>query len=679
MAAPAPENIINIAFAGHSSAGKTTLIEGLLVKAGAILRMGRVDDGTSHLDGDAEARERKHTIDPAIAFLEHNQKLLNLIDTPGYRDFQGGLYGPLSVVESLVVLVDADEGIRPHTRKIWEMAEARKLPCFVAITRLDREHAKLEETLAQVQDQLDPRCIPISYPRGIGPSLSGVELTFGEGKAAEGPAVDHGQKLTEAVVESNDAMMERYLSGEEIDPVQLDLQLRKAVRSREVYPVLFLSTLKDLGLAEALKVFSSYAPPASSDLGNHALVHGSSEKVPVPLGRDEPLCAFVFRVVSDPYVGKLTFLRFFAGSLAQNGQFVNPHTGKLEKVGKLVRAQGKDQVPIESAGAGEIAALLKVESLKTFDTVTTADRRLVIPPPQLPTPMFSRAVEPKTKTDDKKFSEALSKITDEDVSVVARRDSRTHETVVSGMSQLHLSVIWARLKSRFHVEVVTKEPKTPYLETITAKGDDHYRHKKQSGGAGEFAEVWMRVEPLERGKGYEFVNDVFGGAIAAGYVASAEKGVKAVMEKGVIAGYPVVDLKVSVYDGKEHPVDSKDVAFQKAGREAFKLAVRQAKPVLLEPIVHLEVTFPSQVMGDITGDLNRRRARVMGMDSVGLFQTIKAQIPLAELVDYAGALGSMTAGQGTYSIEPSHYEVVPGNIQQKIVEAAKAELEKDTD
>jgi len=327
----------------------------------------------------------------------------------------------------------------------------------------------------------------------------------------------------------------------------------------------------------------------------------------------------------------------------------------------------------------DIAALVKIESLKSFDTVTVADRRLAIAPPKLPTPMCSRAVEPKTKTDEKKFSEALAKITDEDVLVVARRDARTHETVVSGMSQLHLQVVWARLKSRFNVEVVTKEPKTPYLETITQKGDDHYRHKKQTGGAGEFAEVWMRVEPLERGKGYEFENEVFGGAIAASYVASAEKGVKSVMEKGVIAGYPVVDLKVAVYDGKEHPVDSKDVAFQKAGREAFKLAVKQARPVLLEPIVNLEVTFPGHVMGDITGDLNRRRARVVGMDSIGTFQTIKAQVPLAEIADYASALGSMSAGQGTYSIEPSHYEVVPSSIQQRIVEAAKAEMEKETD
>ena len=327
-------------------------------------------------------------------------------------------------------------------------------------------------------------------------------------------------------------------------------------------------------------------------------------------------------------------------------------------------------------GAGDIAALVKIESLKVWDTVNADQQKLTIPPPRLPTPMFSRAIEPKSKTDDKKFSEALSRITEEDVMVRMHHDSRTHEVVLSGISPLHLQVIYSRLKSRFHVEVVTKEPKTPYLETIGSTGDDHYRHRKQSGGAGEFADVYIRVEPLPRGKGYEFSNDVVGGAISQSYVASAEKGVKSVVEHGVIAGYPVVDIKVSVYDGKEHPVDSKDVAFQKAGREAFKLAFAKAKPVILEPIVHLEVSFPAKVMGDITGDLNRRRAHVIGMDSVGEFQSIKATVPLAELNDYSNVLGSITAGQGSYSIEPSHYDPVPAQVQAKIIEASRPHMEK---
>jgi len=422
-----------------------------------------------------------------------------------------------------------------------------------------------------------------------------------------------------------------------------------------------------------------YAPPASHSLGRTIHPPGKPDVVsPLKTTAEDPLCAFVFRVVSDPYVGKLSFARVFAGSLAQNNPFSNPRTGKQEKVGKMVRMQGKEQEPLTSAAAGDIVALLKVESLKTFDTVTT-DNQWVIDPPKLPTPMFSRAVEPKAKADEKKFAEAIAKVVDEDVMVKAVRDSRTHEMVVSGISQLHLLILWERLKLRYGVEVSTKEPKTPYLETITAKGDDHYRHKKQTGGAGEFAEVWLRVEPLERGKGIEFVNSVFGGAIGANYVASAEKGIRTVIERGVIAGCPVVDLQVDIYDGKEHPVDSKDIAFQKAGREAFKLAMKQAKPVLLEPIVNLEVSFPVECMGDIQGDLNRRRARVVGADSMGNFQALKAQVPLAEIADYASGLGSMTGGQGSYTIEMSHYEIVPSNIQQKVCDAARGELEKEED
>ncbi len=675
MATLMPQNILNIAFIGHGTCGKTTLIESLLLKAGAIPRAGRVDDGTSCLDSDQEERDRKHTIDPALSSLEYQGKFFNLIDTPGYRDFQSNLFGPLTVVESVVLAVDSDEGVRPHTRKVWEFAEKFGLPRFVVITRLDREHAKLDEVLSQIREQLSPRCIPITFPKGVGSSLSGIEYTIKEGKG-EG---EHGQNLIEAIVESDDTLMERYLGGEELSEEELDKQLAKAVEAKTLFPVLFVSSFKEFGLEELIQVLSKYAPNASVDIGRRAIPAGSEEMVPVPLGRDEPLCAFVFRVMSDPYVGKLTFLRLFSGSLAQNGQFMNPHTGKQEKIGKMVRLQGKEQIPMESAGAGEMVALLKVESLKTFDTVVLPERRLVIPPPKLPTPMFSRAVEPKTKTDEKKFSEALAKITDEDVLVKAERDRRTNEMVLSGMSQLHLQILLTRMKSRFNVDVVTKEPKTPYLETITGKGDFRYRHKKQTGGAGEFAEVALKVEPLERGKNYEFENDVFGGAISDGFVASSEKGVKSVLEKGVIAGYPVTDVKVIVYDGKEHPVDSKDIAFQKAGREAFKKAFHMAKPVLLEPIVNLEVNFPGEAMGDITGDLNRRRARVTGMDAVGTFQTIKAQVPLAELGDYANALGSMSGGQGTYSIEMSHYEIVPSNIQQKIVDAAKAEMEKEAD
>jgi elongation factor G len=362
----------------------------------------------------------------------------------------------------------------------------------------------------------------------------------------------------------------------------------------------------------------------------------------------------------------------FSGSIAVSGTFHNPHTGKPEKVGKLVRVQGSEQVPVESLSAGEIGAFLKVEGLKTFDFLT-AEKTLVMETPNVPLPMASLATSPKTKADEKKFAEAYTKVVDEDVGIKAERDKRTGELVISGTSTLHLQILWQRLKSRYGVEVETKQPKTPYLETITAKGDAQYRHKKQTGGSGEFAEVWLRVEPLERGAGFEFESKIFGGSISASYVESAKKGIVAVMEHGFMAGCPVVDVKVQVYDGKEHPVDSKDVAFQKAGREAFKLAMEQAKPALLEPIVEVEVTFPGQFTGDIQGDLTRRRGRVQGVDTMGDFQVLKATVPLAEMSEYASSLGSATGGQGSYTMELAHYESVPANVQQKVVEAFKAE------
>ncbi|MGQ9589896.1 MAG: elongation factor G [Planctomycetota bacterium] len=676
MASTRPATTRNVAVCGQAACGKTTLVESLLFVSGAIERKGSVEAGTTVSDGDAQEKARKHSIDLSTVHLEAKGLHFNWIDTPGYRDFVGQVYSALPVVENFVLVVDADEGVGPHSRKLWQLAEEAGLPRFVVVNRLDREHAKLEAVLDEIAEQLSPKCLPLDYPVGVGVSLSGVEWLAGGTPSSE-EARRAATRLVEAIVEGDDALMERYLGGEPIGEDELDAQLRRAVASRQVFPVLFSSGEKDIGVAEVLDALVRLSVPATESLGRTLYPRGKPEEAfELPTSPDAPFCGYVFKVLSDPYVGKLSYLRVFSGSIGQNGAIVNPRTGKQEKIGKIVRLQGREQEPVDVAVAGDIVALAKVEGLKAFDVVA-ADRQLERTPPKLPTPMYSRAVQPKSKADEKKFAEAFAKVVDEDVMVRAERDRRTGDMVVSGTSQLHLTVLWERLKSRFGVEVSTREPKTPYLETITTKGDDHYRHKKQTGGAGEFAEVWLRVSPLERGQGVQFVNSVFGGAISANYVASAEKGIRAVMEKGVIAGYPVVDVLVDVYDGKEHPVDSKDIAFQKAGREAFRLAMKQAKPVLLEPIVNLEVTFQTECMGEIQGDLNRRRARVIGAESSGSFQTLKAQVPLAELSDYATTLGSITGGQGSYSIEPSHYEIVPPAIQQRICEAAKAELAKE--
>ncbi len=671
MAARTPQTTRNVAFCGHGTCGKTTLIEGLLAKAKAISRPGSVADKSTVCDFDDLEKEKGYSIDLATAHLDHGGATVNIIDTPGYRDYVGQVYSAVRAIECMIVVVDSDDGVRPNTRKVWEIADQAGVPRIVVINRCDREHAKDDEVVAELREQLSPACHPIQKPDAIGPSFSSVSsLVGGEG----------GEDLQDAIAEADDDLMERYLGGEDVSAEEWQSGLVAAVKSCSVFPVLYAAGEKDIGTAELLDAIVELVPNASESLGRTcskpADGDAEPEQVPVATDVDSPLCGFVFRVASDPYVGKLSYVRIFSGSLAANGTFYNPNSRKMEKAGKFVRLQGKEQEAVESAVAGDVIALVKVEGLKAFDTIT-AGEPLALAAPKLPMPMYRRAVGPKSKADEKKFAEAIAKCIDEDVMFAGDRDKRTHELVVSGVSQLHLSVLWDRLKGRYGVEVTTTEPKTPYLETITVNASGSYRHKKQSGGAGEFAEVHLRLEPLERGSGHEFVNSVFGGAIAATYVQSAEKGIRAALESGVIAGYPVVDVKVDIYDGKEHPVDSKDIAFQKAGREAFKVAFQECKPVLLEPIVNLEVTFPVENMGDIQGDLNRRRGRVVGMDAVGSFQTLKAQAPLAEISDYATTLGSMTAGQGTFDIELSHYEVVPSNLQQKICEQAKAELEKD--
>ena len=666
MAAKSPDKIRNIAFAGHSTCGKTTLVESLLFIGGGIERKGSVDDGTSVCDYDDQEKERNHSIDLACASVDTQDTLLQFVDTPGYRDFIGQVYCATASADLIAVVICADEGIRPNTRKVWEIARDANLPCFVIINRVDREHSNFDQVLWHVQEQLDDKCLPMTAPNESGGGFSSVEDNLG-----------NSDDLMESIIESNDELMERYLEGEEIGSEEIAAQCVAAVGSRGLFPVYATSSLNDSGVKELIDGFIRYSPSAAFDQGREHFNPADEEDTQaVSTVADAPFAARVFRVVSDPFVGKLSYLRIFSGSISQGGSFLNPNTGKQEKVGKLIRFQGKDQDAVEQLGAGEIGALIKVEGLQTFDYLNSDSVRSMTSP-SIPLPMSGLATTPKTKADEKKFAESFVKLVEEDVCLTSKRDDRTGELVISGVSSLHLQILWERLKSRYGVEVATQLPKTPYLETISAKGDAQYRHKKQSGGSGEFAEVWLRVEPTERGSGLEFVNSIFGGAISQSYVQSVEKGITAMMKDGVLAGCEFVDIKVEVYDGKEHPVDSKDVAFQKAGRGAFKLAVNNARPVLLEPIVNLEVSFPSEYTGDIQGDVTRRRGRVQGVDAQGDFQTIKALVPLAELTDYAGSLGSATGGQGAYTIEMAHYETVPGNLQQKVIEAYNAERNQE--
>ncbi len=681
MAKYGTSDIRNIALVGHGAAGKTTLAEAMLFRTKATSRVGSVRDGTSVLDYEAEEKERKNSIDAAIGHCSYKGKEIQIVDTPGYPDFVAEAIAALAVVDAVVVCVDGQAGVRVNTRKVWSLAAERSLPRLIVLTRFDQEHAKLATVLDDIRGQFGDRAVPLYVPRGEGLQYKGNELVFPLAKDASEAATAANQRLVEAAVEGDEALLERYLGGETIPPEELKAALVAAFRRGDIYPIIPVAGEKDLiGVDDLLATVADLCPSPADRKVEALEADGDGEAgKPVAIVPDGPFTARVFKTIYDPFVGKLSYLRVFSGQLPQNATVANTRSGGSFKVAHIYRLQGKEQQEIPEAQAGDLVAFAKIEDLQQGDALCTPDLRVAFPPLQFPKPMVSLAVEPKSRGDEAKLSGAIAKLADQDPTFKVNRDRQTGELVITGMSNLHLDVVLSRMKRRFQVEVVTRIPKVPYLETITARGDAKYRHKKQTGGAGQFAEVWMRIEPQARGVGFEFESEVVGGAISQSFIPSIEKGVRHVMEKGVIAGFPVVDVKAIVYDGKEHPVDSKDIAFQVAGRQCFKLCVQQAKPVLLEPIVEVEITVPQDAMGAIMGDLNGRRGRIVSTDTVGNFAAIKATIPQSELMTYSTELRSMTGGEGSYTMKPSHYDVVPAHIAQQVIAQYKKVEEKEED
>jgi len=669
----------NVAVVGHGATGKTTLVEHLLAKAGAIPRPGSVDDGTSVCDFAPDEKERKFSIDSACVHFPYKGVEIQLVDAPGYPDFIGQATASLYAVETALVTVDAVAGVAVNTRRMWMASGDLGLARVIVVTRMDAENAKYGPVMEGIQAAFGDACVPFTVPVGEGPGFQGVvPLLAPPGSVPEG-CVDSVEelhtRLLDRVVEVDDAALEKYLEGEKPGAEDLARLARKAIASGTLVPVLFTSAASDLGVQELLDFIAAdlVSPLEGWRRKIRKGTDGDAweELVPDPSG---PFRGQVFKVVMDPYVGKISTFRILSGTLHAESVIANPRTGKSEKLTHLFRPQGKDQAEVRDAVAGDILQVSKVEGLNIGDTLCEDRETVTLPPMVFPAPMVAFAVEPKKRGDEAKISTSLTRIDESDPGFVVRRDSKTHELVITGMSNLHVDIMVERLK-RAGVEVLTKPPRIPYLETIAAKGDAKYRHKKQTGGAGQFAEVWMRVEPLERGKGFEFENEVVGGAVSQPFVASAEKGVRQAMEQGVIAGYPVVDVRVTVYDGKEHPVDSKDIAFQIAGRSAFKEAVMQAKPVLLEPVVLLEIMVPSQFIGDVTGDISSRRGRIQGTDSHGDMQIIKALVPQGEVAKYSSELRSMTGGAGSFTMEFSHYDVVPPKLAEQIIAQSKKDHE----
>jgi len=674
-------DIRTIALLGHGGTGKTTLAEHILQAAGATSRLGSVDDGTSILDADDEEKARKHTIDAAICHFSWKDKEINLIDTPGYSDFIGAVICAVSAVEGAIITVSASEGIQVNSRRVWSIAEEAGIARAILITRMDGENIDFDGLLSSINEVFGTRCIPMQLPVGAGPSFKGIVDVMNP--PSDIPAEVLGDveatrsSLMEAVVEADDELLEKYLGEEEISSEELAAAFTKALASQTVTPVLCCAAAKEIGLTELMDFMALYMPSPVEGVKRKCVpAEGEGEAKEIEPDPAGPFVARVFKCVTDPFVGKMAYARVFSGTMTA-GQIHNARTGRTGKAAQIFRPQGKEQVQISEGIPGDIVGITKVEDIMLSDTLCTKANAVKMDPISFPEPMVSVAVAPKSRGDEQKISGALAKLADEDATFRVSRDSQTNELLVTGMTQLHLDVMLSRLKNRFDVEVTTSEPKIPYRETISAKAEGKYRHKKQTGGRGQFAEVWLRIEPRGRGEGFEFVNSIFGGAIPSQFMPAVEKGIREAMAQGIIAGYPVQDVRVEVYDGKDHPVDSSEAAFKIAGARAFKEAFLKAKPVLLEPIVNMEISIPSQYMGDISGDLNSRRGRIQNVNVSGDMQVIQAVVPMAEVTTYGNQLRSITGGTGSYTMEFSHYDTVPTKVAESIIARSKPQTEEE--
>ena len=668
-------DIRNIALAGHGASGKTSLADALLFTAGATDRRGSVDDGTSLSDVEDEEKRRHITIDSHLLHLEWANRHIHLIDTPGYPDFIGNALSGLAAVENVITTIAAPSGIEVNTRRIFQEAARLRLGRIIALTKMDGDNVDFLNVLEQIRETFGPGCVPFYVPIGQGPSFSGVLDALNPPEDVPGDCPMHPaeayQMVVEQIVESDEDLMPRYLEGETLPLSELRQAACRAITNGQIVPIVCLSARKDIGLTELLNLLSdcSLTPADSHRLGSRA----DDDDIELEPHEDGELIAQVFKTTNDLFMGKLSFLRIHSGRIAYDTLLSNLRTGKTSKPGHLYRLQGKNLEEVKEAIAGDIVAVPKFDDLHISDTVTAAgnghEPHLVLKPIKFPTPMVPRAVEPKTREDEPRISVGLTKIADEDPTFTFRRDSQTHELVISGMSELHLDVIQHRLKNRYKLDINTHVPHVPYLETITGEAEAHYRHKKQTGGRGQFADVQLRIRPRARGEGFSFVDSIKGGVIPGQYIPAVEKGAREQLEKGIVSGNPVVDVEVEVFFGSYHAVDSSEQAFKTAAANAFKKAFLEARPVLLEPIVTLEIVVPLNKFGDITADLATRRGQITGMDAMpGGAQSIQASVPLSEVLRYATDLKSMTSGQGSFTMEFRSYEPVPPNVQQNIVD-----------
>ncbi|MDD4939462.1 MAG: elongation factor G [Candidatus Omnitrophica bacterium] len=632
----------NFILLGHAQSGKTTLSESILYFCKATTRKGTIAEGTTVSDYSFDEIERKSSINSGFLFCDYKDNRIQIVDTPGYADFLGEVISGLRAVDSAIIVVDASSGVEVGTERAWQFLEEANLPCLIFINKTDKEGIDLNKAAQDIKERL---------------SKKAVEIT-----SSDAP------ELVDIVAESDDKLLEKYLSGEKLSPEDLSRGLRQAVIKRNLFPVISGSALDEKGIEGLLNAVIAYLPsPVERSRAEAADPSNPENKKEIALKEDAPFCAFVFKSISDPYVGQLTCLRVFSGKLASNTGFYNVNRKTRERIGQIYFLQGKEQRPIDMASCGDIIAIAKLKETLTSDSLCDEKNQALFPPVIFPEPAISASVKPKSRQDEEKISGALHKLASEDPTFKVTHDPQTKELIISGLGDLHLAVMVHRMKKRFNVEVELGTPKVSYKETITKSIKVQGKFKRQSGGRGQYGDCWIEVEPLARGGGFEFVDKIFGGAIPRNFIPSVEKGVTQACLEGAVAGYPIVDIRVRLVDGSYHEVDSSDMAFQIAGSMALRKAVQAAGPALLEPVMDVEVVIPEDSLGGITGDINSRRGRIMGMEVKGKSQVLKAQVPLSEMFTYANDLRSITGGRGMYTMRFSHYEEVPHKIAQNII------------
>ena len=677
-------SIRNIVLASHSNSGKTMLAESLLHFTGATTRLGTIEDKTTASDFDEEEQRRGISLFTTVLPVLYKDLKLNLLDTPGYTDFVGEVVSAMRVADSALILVDSVGGLEVGTEVALQYAETFGIPKIMVINKMDRENASYQKALKSVQDEIAARLIPMQLPMGEKAEFKGVidlvsmKAYEGDGKKAveipadlKAEAEEARTLLVEAAAEGEDSLLEKYFENGDLTSEEILLGLRKAIQNSNIIPVLVAAGGRNIGIQPLLDVLVALAPSP---------VELPAVKAKTPKGEIElsyqdagPMAAYVWKTTADPFVGRQTYFKVYSGVVTSDTRVWNASKGEEERLAGVQVPFGKEMLPVSVIHSGDIGAVAKLSVTTTGDTLTTKDQNITLPVPSYPNALYRVAINPKTQSDAAKMSQTLTRMTEEDMTLTWEMNPATHQTLLFGMGDQHLDVALKRMEQKFQLNLVTLEPKVPYEEHITREGAATYRHKKQTGGSGQFGEVSLKVFPIE-GEDFTFSNDVFGGAISNNYMGPIEKGIRNVMKEGVVAGYTVHNVGVSVVDGKEHPVDSKPIAFEIAGREAFKIAFKEANPVLYEPIMRVAVTVPEANMGDIMGDLNTRRARVQGMDTEHGKSTINAHVPLSEMMRYTTNLRSMTGGRGIFSMEFDHYEMVPTQMAREIMDARQKEL-----